>query len=377
MPPPSWEVCQRDRGPQQAKAQPTAYFLGGYLAEGGWGEIPIVSAEKLVRITREIFLAAGASSYEADTVSKHLVKANLRGVDSHGVIRVPRYVEEVKTGRIRLHVKNRIIRETPSTVLIDGNYGFGQVTCKEGMETAIMKAKEAGTGTVAIYNCNHIGSLSDYAMMATAQGMIGACFANSVTVVAPPGGTSAELGTNPICYAIPAGSHAPIVLDMATSITTFGKLLLLKSRGEKAPEGWLFDHEGKPIVEPGGFFGPPRGAMLPFGGYKGYGLCLILEILGGGLSGAGCGVRLRGHNGVFLQVLRIDCFQPLEEFTGEVGRLIDSIKSSRRLAADSEIMIPGEPEQKTEEHRSREGVPLDEATWNALRSTGVDLGVPF
>ena len=325
--------------------------------------------------------AMGASDYEASTCMDFLVKANLRGHDSHGVIRLVPYIKRIQRGGTNLRSEIRIVREGPSTALIDGNWGLGQVVAKRGMEIAIEKAQKTGAGAVSIFNCCHVGRLADYAEMASDRNMIGFVVVVAPTFVAPYGGASRVLGTNPICFSIPRAKGRPIILDMATSVVASGKVNVKYARGEKTPNGWIIDSDGNPTNDPAKFFEEPMGALLPLGGiaaHKGYGLCLIVELLGGALSGAGCGKEFmkRGEgNGVFLSATDISSFGPVDEFKNRVEGLIDQLKASKKAIGFTEILVPGEPEDREFEKRSREGIFIEDKTWNEILSVARELKV--
>jgi len=345
----------------------------------------VVSANRLKRICRAIFKGAGCSDYEAERVSDLLVLANLRGHDSHGAgVYIPVYVSRIKSGRIKPGAKIEVVKETPVMCLLNCNSGLGQVNATRGMEIAIEKAKKNGVGVVSIYNCNHIGRMADYAAMALEHNMIGFIVGNvGGSSVAPHGGAKGVFGTNPLCFAIPAGDEEPIIVDFATSVFAGGKLSVAMARGEKIPEGILFDHEGRPTTDPAAYWVQPRGPLLPFGGivgYKGYGLCLVVDILGGALSSSGC-TSLANTNGVFMMALDIARFRPIEEFKADVDRVIRECKATPAapgyvgLHGEKEVLVPGEPERISEERNRRDGIYIDETTWNRVVETAKEVGV--
>jgi len=304
-----------------------------------------------------------------------LVEANLRGQDGHGVLMLPRYMDQVKKGTMKFGVKVETVRETPSTALLNGNWGFGQVIGVRAMELAIKKAKDHTIGFVGVINCNHIGMLAHYPMMALEHDMIGVTLCNSSPEVAPYGGRMRKLGTDPICVAIPANREKPIVLDMATSVVAAGKVRAKYVKGEKTPEGWIIDNDGQPTVDPSVFMSL-KGMLLPVGGYKGFGLSLVVDVLGGALTGAGCSsTEFQRGNGVIMYAIKIESFTPATTFKERVDNLIRSIKSTPTAPGYSEILVPGEPEFRTMEERSKKGIEVDDMTWQALRSLGKELGL--
>lgn len=344
--------------------------------------MPTFSSKQLEKIGIKIFEAAGVSEDEAQTVATFLVKSNLVGHDSHGVIRIPQYINLIKNGMIKPGVEIEIIRETPSTAVIDGKWGFGQVVASRAMAITIEKAKKTSISSVGTNHCNHVGRLSDYAMMAAKQEMIGMMTVNNHGAglcAAPYGGYERRLSTNPICFAIPTGND-PIVMDITSSVVAEGKLRVKRNRGEKIPEGWIVDGYGNPSTEPEDFYKEPQGALLPFGGmvgYKGFGLSMIIDILSGGLSHAGCSRRdaERIGNGLFMEVINISSFVPIDEFYAQVNNLIEFVKSSKLAPGFDEILIPGEPEMRVEQERSKNGIFVDDETWRQIKEVAQELDV--
>lgn len=345
----------------------------------------IVSSDRLQRIAFAVFKAAGCSEYEAQRVSELLVLGNLRGHDSHGAgVYIPVYTQRIKQGSIIPGAKAEIVTETPTMALVNGNKGLGQVNATRGMEIAIEKAKNSGIGVVSIYNCNHIGRMADYTEMALEHDMVGYITANvGGSSVAPHGGAKGVFGTNPLSYAIPAGEEEPIIVDFATSVFAGGKLSVAMARNESIHEGILIDHEGRPTTDPSNYWEKPRGSLLPFGGlvgYKGYGLCLVADILGGALSGSGCASKARS-NGVFMMVIDIAKFRPVEDFKADVDQVIRECRNTPvspdyvGLHGEREVLVPGDPERKTEERLRREGIYLSDSTWDRIVETTKELGV--
>ena len=330
--------------------------------------MPVISHDRLEEICKDILRGFGASGDEAKAVAKIMVKANLRGHDSHGVIQLARYIKEVQEGIIKPRSRVRIVKETPSTALVDGGNNFGHYIGEKAMETAIKKAEGHGVGVVGAFNCAHVGMLAHYTMMALEHDMAGVMIVNAPAGagVAPWGGISRVLGTNPLSIAVPAGREQPIVLDMATSVVAVGKVLLALDRGERVPEGWMIDSGGSPTTDPRDFFG--GGAMLPFGGYKGYGLSVMVELLAGVLTGAGCSMDEDsvGYNGVLTMAIDIGAFTPIEEFKARTDKLVRRVKTVPLAPGFEEILLPGEKETREKEKRLREGIPIDEVTWKKV-----------
>lgn len=346
--------------------------------------MPRFLPEKLREIGYELFEAAGCSVEDARTVVDHLVESNLFGHDSHGAIRFYEYVGHVREGRFQARATPRIVRETPCTAVVDGGGAMGQVGATFATALAIRKAREHGTGTVALRNTSHVGRAGAYPLMAAREGMMGLAFVNAGRLgyqIAPFGGLDGRLSTNPIAFAAPRRGADPILVDMTTSVVAEGKVRLAINQGKRVPEGWLIDHAGRPTTDPKDFAGDPPGAILPMGGvvaHKGYGMSFVVELLGGTLSGEGCaaGERTMKSNGVLLTVYRIEHFADLDDYYEEVEGLIRHVQSSRVAPGFREILVPGEPEFRTARRRSEEGIEVDDTTWARIcdeaRAIGLD-----
>ncbi len=340
--------------------------------------MPRFKASQLIEIGTKIFLAAGAPIDEAQLVSKFLVKANLVGHDSHGVIRIIQYVNDIEKGIIKPGAKIEVVRETSSSAILNGNWGFGQVIAKKAMEKAIEKAKDSVVGVVCAFNCNHVGRLADYTLMASRNNMIGIAMVNSTKFVAPFGGRERLLSTGPISFSFPADLEFPFVIDIATSVVAEGKIRVALHKGDKIPYGWIIDKDGNPSDDPRDLYN--GGAILPLGGdkvgYKGFGLGLAVDILSGILSGAGCAYEeTKKGNGIFFEAINIEEFMPVKEFKRRVDELVRIIKSSKTRPGFKEIIIPGEPEYLTERIRLKEGIYVPERTWEEIRKIAEKLGV--
>ncbi|NIM44987.1 MAG: Ldh family oxidoreductase [Nitrososphaeria archaeon] len=349
--------------------------------------LPIFKSEELRDICTRVLEAVGAPSDEAKIVSDLMVEANLCGVDSHGVVRLVPYVKSIQKGHIKPGVKVEVVRETLGTALLNGNWGFGQVIGTRAMEIAIHKAENNGIGSVTVFNCNHVGRLTDYSMMAVRHDMIGFTTLNCApsTSVAPFGGTSGVIGTNPICFAIPANQENPIVLDMTTSTVAHGRIKIAFLRHERIPEGWIIDSEGRPTTDPGKIFGSAKGAILPLGGivgYKGFGLALVAEVLAGALSGSVRSEELSKRykegsipNGLFLITINISSFLDIDEFKNRIDELIRHVKNTARVKGNDNIIVPGEPEYRERLMRIRNGVLIEDETWEAIKKVHRELGL--
>lgn len=343
---------------------------------GGKG-LPLFNEIELRAICLHILEAVGVNSEDAEFVSNSLIEANLMGHDSHGILKLINYVRSMKKGVTRSNVKVKVLRETSSTAVLDGNWGLGQIAAKNAMELAIQKAKVNGIGAVAVAHCNHIGRLGEYSTIAAEKDMIGIILINSAgNNVAPYGGIDPMYGTNPLSIAIPTGLGKPILLDMATSIVAGGKVRIAKTRGEKIPEGWIIDRQGHPSTNPDDLYDDEKciGALLPFGGYKGSGLGLVLEIIGGVLVGAGCGPKSKG-NGPLMIALNIESFMPLNDFKKQVDSFIMTVKNSRKKEGVNEILLAGELEFKTKEKRRKEGIFIEDSVWNQIKEISKGLNI--
>lgn len=348
--------------------------------------MPTFTADKLRKFSIDIFEGVGVPYTEAEIVSDHLVDASLAGLDSHGVLRIPQYVNAIQVERkIVPGAKLEIVRDTTSGLLINGNFGFGQVIAHQAMELAIQKARETATSAVSVYNCFHTGRLGSYTAMAADEGLIGMMMVNAGGCgqwVAPFGGIAKRIGTNPISIGVPTGTGDPIVVDFATSTAPEGKIRALHNKGAEVPEGLIIDHQGQPATNTADFYGPPAGALLPLGGalgYKGFGLGLIVDIMAGGISGIGCcrpGVPQEpDSDGVFMIAIDIGQFTPLEEFYPRVTQLIEHVKSSPPVPGFSEVLVPGEPESRQKKHRTEHGIAIDNTTWSQIQEIADGLGV--
>ncbi|MCA9092920.1 MAG: Ldh family oxidoreductase [Planctomycetaceae bacterium] len=339
--------------------------------------MPILTEQFLRDAITRTFAALGSSGEDARIVADHLVDAELCGVTSHGIIRVPQYVEGVRVGRVKPDARVRILHEGPATAGLDGGNGFGQVMVHQTVEKALALAAGSGVGIVTLVNCGHSGRLGHYTEQAARQGYLAMMFVNAGghgQWVAPFGGIAGRLSTNPFSMAAPSGGEFPVVLDVATSIAPEGKIRTLKTEGKPVPPGWIIDHQGHPTTQAADLYGPPRGAILPFGGHKGFGLSLLIDILAGGLSGAGCCTRADAPmdgktDGILFIALRPDPFITADRFLNQVADLVNHVKSSPPVSGVSEVMVPGELEYRQREDRRRNGIPVDEEIWQLVEQS--------
>jgi uncharacterized oxidoreductase len=345
--------------------------------------MPRVSAGELRSLGARIFAGLQVPHEEAAWVAELLVRANLVGHDSHGVIRIPQYAQAIQSAHVQPGAPFEIFKESPATALVNGNWGLGQVVARRAMDLAIRKAKATKISSVGAYNLYHVGRLADYTRMAAEQDLVGIMMVNgggASPIVAPFGGTAGRLATNPISIAFPTGGAVPFLFDMATSVVAEGKVRVKRNRGEKTPEGWLLDNQGRPTTDPNAFYQQPRGAILPLGGdagHKGYGLAMVVEILSGILARAGYareGAR-RFSNGTFIIVLDISAFVDPGEFRTEVADLLQYLKSAPKAPGVEAILYPGEPEAVEQQRRERDGIPLEEETWQQILALAQELGI--
>jgi len=347
--------------------------------------MPTILVGKLATFATDLLEAGGVPADEAKCVAKSLVTANLMGHDSHGVMRIPYYLDGVAKGEVHAGVELSIIKETPSLLQADGNWGFGQTQARRLTERLIAKARESGVvlGTL-IHSC-HIGRLGEYCEQAAAAGMVSMLMVNTHGVarrVAPPGGKSPRLGTNPIAIGVPH-PDGPLVMDFGTSATAEGKVRVKRIAGQQCPDGWLLDSEGRPTNDPLKLYGDPPGTIRPFGGdqpHKGFALGLMVEIFAGALSGGVC-IREKPINQIGNCVFEI-VIDPRhvgggEHFARQVLDLVKFVRDCPRVEGINEILLPGDPERKAAAARMARGVPLDDGNWKQLAQLAEKLNVPL
>jgi len=344
--------------------------------------MPNIDSERLKRISHDVLIKHGANEEEASIISNQLMEANLIGHDSHGIIQLATYIDRVKKGVVVPGAKFEIEKETPTTAVINGNWGFGQVVQTKATNLAIEKAKKNMVAAVTVAYQGHVGTLSTYTKMAAAEGMIGQICCDSgrgPKQMVPFGGRDARLGTNPICIALPSNLESPIFIDAATSQVAGGKIVLYMSRHKPVPAGWLVDKEGNPSTDPKDFFN--GGALMPMGGldggYKGYGLASMVEVFSGILTGLGWGIdtKFRHNDGSLFIAINVAAFRPVEEFKDEVTGFAHYLKSSRPAHGFKEVMYPGEIEGLTMRDRLKTGVPIEDDTWAAVSKLAASVSV--
>jgi LDH2 family malate/lactate/ureidoglycolate dehydrogenase len=341
-----------------------------------------VSADALAAFITRAFTAAGLPDRDAATLGELITEADLRGSDTHGVFRMPAYCRRIKAGGVNARPNIRIISERPSAALIDGDNAMGHLVMKTAAETAIAKAKETGVGWVGARMSNHAGPAALYAMMPLAHDMIGLYFAVGSNNHLPPwGGGESLLGTNPIAVAVPALEEPPVVMDMAPTVTAYGKVRLKASRGEEMPVGWMIDKEGKPLTDPKR---ADEGHLLPIGDYKGYALSLMIALVAGALNRAAIGRDIFDFNkelgratntGQSIVALSIDAFMPAPEFKRSVDTMVRTLRSSPRLPGVARIWLPGEQSHEKRRDRIKNGIPLPPSLKKSLDELARELGI--
>jgi uncharacterized oxidoreductase len=349
-----------------------------------------IKAGPLTELVGDTFAKAGCSSAEAERIGKYLVSANLTGHDSHGVARVPRYLQWKRDGVVHADRKVKMVTETPVLAVVDGLHGFGQTVAPQAVAIGVAKCKAMGLSMVALRNAGHIGRVGDWAEMAAEAGLVSVHFVNASgsVLVAPFGGTERRLSTAPFCVGVPRPGEPPVVLDFATSVVAEGKVLVASQGGKKVPEGALIGPDGKPSNDPHLLYGEytptgPRnhaqgtGAIRAFGDHKGSGLAFMCEMLGGSFSGNGATDPKRGKfaNGMLSFYLDPKVFDPEGFFPKDIAKYVAFVKSSRPAGAGSEVLVPGEPEMRMRAERLANGIPLPDDTWAAIVETARSIGL--
>ena len=345
--------------------------------------MPAFAASKLTEFATQLLAAGGLPVEEAALVGRSLVEANVRGHDSHGVMRIPYYLDQAAKGELKPGAPFTVLRESETILVADGNWGFGQTQAQRLTDRLIAKAKQHGTGLGTLIHAGHIGRLGEYCETAAAAGQMSVIMVNThghARRVAPPGGTAPRLGTNPLAIGAPNGDRT-ILLDFGTSATAEGKVRVKKIAGQQCPDGWLLDSTGKPTNDPNSLYADPPGTILPMGGaqaYKGFGLALLVEIFAGALSG---GVTIRekpiNQNGNCVFMLFVDPGQVggASHFAAEVSQLVKFVTDCPRVPGCDEILLPGDPERRTQAVREKSGIPLDDGNWKQLVALAEKLKV--
>src|ERR1700693_4996872 len=348
-----------------------------------------IQIQNLITFVAEVFAHSESSPADANRIATYLTTANLTGHDSHGVIRVPVYIRWKKMGSVVPDQTAELVVDTPSLAVIDGKFGYGQTVGPQAVRIGIEKCKKVGLAAIALRNAGHIGRVGDWAEMAAAEGLVSIHFVNAAgsLLVAPHGGVQKRLSTAPYCVGIPRQGQDPIVLDFATSIVAEAKVLGASRGGKKLPKGALIDFDGSLSEDPAVLYGPHSkagrrdhtrgaGAIRAFGEHKGSGLAFICELLGGALTGTGATAPDRRFaNGMLAIYIDPKVVDTSDFFDGEISRYVVFMRATKPGAGGDAVLIPGDPERKMRDDRSKNGVPLPDDTWAAIVHTAREVGV--
>jgi uncharacterized oxidoreductase len=343
------------------------------------------TAGQLRRLTSAILKSGGSADPEADLVADHLVQANLAGHDSHGVGMIPTYVRHLQAGLVVPNTRTKLVKDEGPTLMFDGGRGYGRCVAGEAMAAAITRCRQTGVVAMTLANAHHIGRVGAYGELASGAGLVSLHFVNVAdhrAIVAPFRGTDARFVTNPVCIALPGTDRQPpLLLDMATSAIAMGKVRVARNEGKPVDDGVLIDAAGQPTRDPDVMYREPHGALLPFGGHKGYALAVVTELLAGALSGGPTmqpgNPRLGGIINNMLAVL-IDPARlaGVDWLRREIDGFVDYVKASPPANPNEPVLVPGDPERIAREERSRTGIAVDATTWEEILQAGEKLGLP-
>jgi uncharacterized oxidoreductase len=354
------------------------------LKHRGGGSLMLIAYHTLRADAARIFLAAGSAAAEAEIVADHLVEANLRGHDSHGIGMIPTYIGNLTKGSLVPNRTGRIVKEDGAILLYDGERGYGQVVARTATELGIERARATGLAAVALRNSHHIGRIGSYGEQCAAAGLVSLHFVNVIghrAYVAPHRGLDARLGTNPVCIALPAAEPGrPVVLDMATSKIAVGKVRVAANEGRRLAPDLLLDDTGRPTTDPNALFQESGGAVLPMGEHKGYALAFMCELLAGAIVGGGTLTpENQGQdtitNNMLSFILDPARLVDLDWLTREVRAITEQVTQSPPRQGNEPVLIPGDPERQMRALRLAEGIPIDKVTWGQLVATAAELGI--
>ena len=345
--------------------------------------MPTIDAQALTSFATAIFERSGIPSAEAQQVAQSLVLANLKGHDSHGVIRIIEYVDWVERGWVVPTGHLEVVREQPCILIVSGNFGFGQVVGREALTLGIKKAKQEGACILSLRCSGHLGRVGEFMEMAAEAGLVGFGMTNTHgagVLVAPHGGCERRLSANPLVGGAPLSDESALVMDMSTCTVAEGKIKVARNKGEQLAPGLFVNGQGEPSTSPEEYYADPPGALLPMSGHKGFALSMFCEVFAGALTGAGCsksGVA-RVANGFMVFLLDPAAFCGTEFYTNEIEALGNFVKSSRLMTGFDEILLPGEPESRERARREATGIPIDETTWKKICNIALskDVSVP-
>lgn len=340
-----------------------------------------VQADDLMVFAARAFETCGATSEAAQITAQHLIGADLRGVDTHGVVRLPLYVSRLRKGLMDARAVPEIVRESATTGVMNAHNALGQWAAHRAMKLAIDKAREHDLGAVTVRHSNHYGAAAEYSLLAAEAGMIGITTTNTAPLMPPKGGAARRVGNNPLSIGVPSQREAPLTLDIAFSVVAAWNLMMAHQRGEKVPLGWALDSQGRPTDDPyEGFVG--GGTLLPIADHKGFGLAMMMDVLSGVLSGGHFANQTRGlkqdepvevcH---FMLAINVEAFLPLSEFQDRIDELVGLMKSTPRAEGIEEIMVPGEPEHRKFLTRRESGITVEAHVWAELAEMAAELGM--
>jgi LDH2 family malate/lactate/ureidoglycolate dehydrogenase len=341
---------------------------------------PRISMPELLGLCTNIFHACRMSRGDAALLAESLVMADVRGVHSHGVLRVPDYVDKLLVGGVDPQGRPRVVREAAGAIVVDGGNSMGQIGSAFAMRRAMERARDTSIALAAVRGSNHCGTMAYFVMMALEADMIGVAATNALPTMAPWGGIDKILGINPLGVAIPAGEEPPIVYDAAFSASSHGKIRVYKQKGFPIPEGWAFDPQGRPTTDPAQAV---DGLLQPIGGYKGTGLAVVFGVLSTLLAGASFGTELgtmvdgptAGADGHFYLAIKISAFVDAAIFKARVDRIVRQIRESRPAPGFARAYAPGELEAETERQHRAQGIPLNAETLTGIRHAAGRVGV--
>lgn len=340
--------------------------------------IPLPRLQEAVRLVVRGF---GSSAAEVEAVASNLIEANLTGHDSHGVGMLPRYAQAYLTGGLKPNTHVRVLQDHGAMLRLDGDAGFGQVIGHEAMALGIERARAHGTCVVALGNSHHLGRIGAWAEQVADAGLVSLHFVNVIAraIVAPHGGADARFGTNPFCAGVPVPGRPHVIVDFATSTIAQGKTRVAHNKGEPVPPGSLLDDQGRETTDPRWSVVPPYGALMAFGGHKGYALALLCELLGGALAAGNTQNTDAGEprvlNGMFSVLIDAARLAEPAAFAAETERFVAWLQAGRVREGFDAVKLAGDPERENRARRSIEGVPVDATTWQEIRDAAVSLGV--
>jgi uncharacterized oxidoreductase len=342
-----------------------------------------LTADRLRRLVGAILRKGGSEGAEADLVAEHLVQANLAGHDSHGVGMIPAYVRHLQAGLVVPNTRAKVVKDDGAILMFDGGRGYGRPVAGEAMAAAIARCRQTGVLAMTLANAHHIGRVGAYGEIASAAGLVSLHFVNVTDhrgLVAPFRGSDARFSTNPVCIALPGTEkHPPLLLDMATSAVAMGKIRVARNEGKSVADGMLIDSSGTPTRDPNVMYGDPLGALLTFGGHKGYALAIVTELLAGALSGGPTiqpGNTRRGGtvNNMFAVLVDPARLAGVDWLRREIDGFVDYVKASPPADSTAPVLVPGDPERIARDERARSGIYVDATTWDEILQAGEKLG---